>query len=51
MEDVNDLFNTEVISYSISERPTMPMIDYMLIKAFSRLEARSNPVLHSDQGW
>jgi hypothetical protein len=32
-----DLFNNEVISYSISERPTMPMIDDMLIKAFADL--------------
>lgn len=46
-----DLFNNEVISYSISERPTMPMIDDMLIKAFARMDADSNPVLHSDQGW
>jgi transposase InsO family protein len=46
-----DLFNNEVISYSISERPTMPMIDDMLIKAFARLDAGTNPVLHSDQGW
>ncbi|EDH9622808.1 hypothetical protein CC515_19400 [Salmonella enterica subsp. enterica serovar Austin] len=29
----------------------MPMIDDMLIKAFARLDAGTNPVLHSDQGW
>lgn len=29
----------------------MPMIDDMLIKAFARLDAGINPVLHSDQGW
>ncbi len=46
-----DLFNNEAISCSISERPTMPMIDDMLMKAFARLDAGTNPVLHSDQGW
>lgn len=51
LSPIIDLFNNEVISYSISERPTMPMIDDMLIKAFARLDAGINPVLHSDQGW
>ncbi|MDI8106995.1 hypothetical protein MJN85_31225, partial [Salmonella enterica subsp. enterica serovar Anatum] len=41
----------EAIPYSISERPTMPMIDDILMKAFARLDAGTNPVLHSDQGW
>ncbi|ENB7197633.1 IS3 family transposase [Enterobacter bugandensis] len=51
LSPIIDLFNNEVISFSISERPTMPMIDDMLIKAFARLDADSAPVLHSDQGW
>ena len=51
LSPIIDLFNNEVISYSISERPTMPMIDDMLIKAFARMDANSRPVLHSDQGW
>lgn len=32
LSPIIDLFNNEVISYSISERPTMPMIDDMLIR-------------------
>lgn len=51
LSSIIDLFNNEVISYSISERPTMPMIDDVLIKAFARMEENSKPVLHSDQGW
>ncbi|BFO30343.1 hypothetical protein KoxyNG13_008160 [Klebsiella pasteurii] len=51
LSPIINLFNNEVISYSISERPTMPMIDDMLMKAFARLDAGINPVLHSDQGW
>lgn len=44
-----DLSNNEneAIYYSISECPTMPMIDDMLIKAFAQLEAGSMSVLHS----
>ena len=38
LSPIIDLFNNEVISYSISERPTMPMIDEMLIKAFARMD-------------
>ncbi|ECI5565655.1 hypothetical protein D4450_24185 [Salmonella enterica subsp. enterica] len=29
----------------------MPMIDDMLMKAFARLYAGTNPVLHSEQSW
>lgn len=29
----------------------MPMIDDILIKVFVRLDAGTNPFLHSDQGW
>ena len=51
LSPIIDLFNNEVISYSISERPAMSMIDEMLLKAFARLDDDSRPVLHSDQGW
>ncbi|HCR0152321.1 TPA: IS3 family transposase [Klebsiella aerogenes] len=51
LSPIIDLFNNEVISYSISERPAMSMIDEMLLKAFARLDDDSKPVLHSDQGW
>ena len=51
LSPIIDLFNNEVISYSISERPAMPMIDEMLDKALAKLDEQSSPVLHSDQGW
>lgn len=51
LSPIIDLFNNEVISYSISERPAMAMIDEMLDKAFAKLDEKSSPVLHSDQGW
>lgn len=48
LSPIIDLFNNEVISYSVSERPAMGMVDEMLIKAFARLEPGNMPVLHSD---
>ncbi|HCM7228962.1 TPA: IS3 family transposase [Klebsiella aerogenes] len=51
LSPIIDLFNNEVISYSISERPAMPMVDEMLDKAFAKLDGKSSPILHSDQGW
>lgn len=51
LSPIIDLFNNEVISYSVSERPAMDMVEEMLIKAFARLEPGNMPILHSDQGW
>lgn len=51
LSPVLDLYNREIIAYSMSERPRMQMINSMLDQAMSRLGERDNPVLHSDQGW
>lgn len=51
LSPVIDLFNNEVISYSISERPVMNMVENMLDQAFEKLKPHEHPVLHSDQGW
>ncbi|WON78551.1 IS3 family transposase [Serratia sp. UGAL515B_01] len=51
LSPVVDLFNGEVISYSMSKRPVMELINTMLEKACQRLEPGDTPVLHSDQGW
>jgi putative transposase len=51
LSPVIDLFNNEVISYSISERPVMNMVENMLGQAFKKLRPYEHPVLHSDQGW
>lgn len=48
---VLDLYNSEVISYSISDRPTFYQTMDMLKKALKKLPAGTKPVLHSDQGW
>lgn len=51
LSPVMDLFNGEILAYSMSRRPLYPMIDTMLNKAFSCLGPEDRPVLHSDQGW
>ena len=51
LSPVMDLFNREIVSYEIAERPLPTMIESMLTKAFVRLGPSEKPMLHSDQGW
>ncbi len=51
LSPVLDLFNREIISYSLSEKPVMEMVNVMLHDALSRLSPEDTPLLHSDQGW
>lgn len=46
-----DLYNGEIISYSISLRPTFQQTMDMLDKAFEKIPDNSGAILHSDQGW
>ena len=51
LSPIIDLFNGEIISYELSERPTFEQVVTMLKKSFNRLAATPNLILHSDQGW
>lgn len=51
LSPVMDLYNREIVSYEIAERPLPVMIKNMLTKAFKRLDPGQQPILHSDQGW
>ena len=51
LSPVLDLFNNEVISYSISRNPNLEQIREMLNGLFKKLPADAIPILHSDQGW
>lgn len=51
LSPVLDLFNREIISYSLSERPVMEMVNTMLRDALAKLSPEDAPLLHSDQGW
>lgn len=46
-----DLYNGEIISYSICDRPDFNQIMNMLNKALKKLPTGAKPILHSDQGW
>ena len=51
LSPVMDLFNREIISYSISTRPNLWQIREMLDGLFEKLPADATPIFHSDQGW
>ncbi|HHT8378846.1 IS3 family transposase [Citrobacter sp. Cb027] len=51
LSPVLDLFNREIISYSLSERPVMEMVNTMLHDAFLKLSPEDSTLLHSDRGW
>jgi len=51
LSPILDMFNGEVISYSISKSPNMRMINEMLDKAFDKKQKTKGLIFHSDQGW
>lgn len=51
LSPILDLYNGEIISYTISERPNLVMVTNMLDKATKDIKIDSNLILHSDQGW
>ena len=51
LSPVMDLFNREIISYSISLSPNLYQIREMLTGLFEKLPEGAKPVFHSDQGW
>ena len=46
-----NLFNQEIISYELTERPVFNQVVMMLKKAFKKIPDNTNLTLHSDQGW
>ena len=48
---VLDLYNREIISYSISRSPNLEQIREMLAGLFEKLPSDARPLFHSDQGW
>ena len=51
LSPVLDMFNREIISYSISTSPNLQQIRDMLSGLFEKLPADARPLFHSDQGW
>lgn len=46
-----DLFNGEIIAYTIGSKPTYSLVSKMLEKSFQRLTKEDELLIHSDQGW
>lgn len=51
LSPILDLYNSEIVSYSISLHPTFHQTMDMLEKAFNKVPDNTNLILHSDQGW
>jgi transposase InsO family protein len=51
LSPILDLFNGEIISYTLSKSPDFRLITEMLKSAFKRIPNNPHLLLHSDQGW
>ncbi|HJJ31788.1 MAG TPA: IS3 family transposase [Methanocorpusculum sp.] len=51
LSPVMDLYNNEIVSYSISFSPNLWQIREMLNGLFDKLPSDARPIFHSDQGW
>ena len=51
LSPILDLHSSDLVSYTISDRPVLSMVTSMLDKAFAGLPDGTKLILHSDQGW
>jgi putative transposase len=51
LSPIIDLYNQEIISYELTERPAFKQVVMMLRKAFKKISNNTYLLLHSDQGW
>ena len=51
LSPILDMWNGEIISYTISDSPNMKMVTDMLQKAFRKQVPTKGMLMHSDQGW
>lgn len=51
LSPILDLYNREIITYTIGSRPTYSLVSSMLNQAFDRLSDEDSLLIHSDQGW
>ena len=45
------MYNGEIISYEISDKPVLGQVLRMLDNAFAKIPDDTNLIFHSDQGW
>lgn len=51
LSPIIDLYNREIVCYSISKSATLLMVTNMLEKSFRRVYKKNKLILHSDQGY
>ncbi len=51
LSPILDMYNGEIISYEISDRPVLGQVLRMLDNAFAKIPDNTNLIFHSDQGW
>jgi len=51
LSPILDLCSRNIVSYAISDRPTLSIAITMLEQAFSKIPDDTKLILHSDQGW
>ena len=51
LSPILDMFNGEIVSYTISDSPDLRMVMNMVNSAIRKVRPQKGLVLHSDQGW
>ena len=51
LSPVLDLYNSELIYYTIYRRPVLDMVKDMIAGTIEAIGSKTNAILHSDQGW
>ena len=51
LSPILDLYNGEIVSYEVTQRPLYPLVGNILHQAIRRLKPPERPMIHSDQGW
>lgn len=51
LSPILDLYNREIVSFTVDKRPHAQLIPNMIQKAFKKLKKHEQPMIHSDQGW
>lgn len=51
LSPIMDMFNGEIVAYTISDRPDLKMVMDMMSTAKRKVKSTNGVILHSDQGW
>ena len=51
LSPIMDMFNGEIVAYTISDRPDLKMVMDMMSTAKRKVKCTNGVILHSDQGW